>query len=628
VPRNTPSSGSYSHAFLTRASSPAPQPLSLFVDESPEFHNPYSDLSLFLYQTMKEEIVLSGHTKKWSTKLQEKLLQTITPEFQRKFPQYRLSISGLRKIWDKITDLLEQIAEQKEALSPEGTLNLSFWIREHLRQFVHLYASHPAPYHWARHLAIKISECMVIIDGTRTHIDHLSKMIWSVQKHLITPSHGPLKTPYDERDPIDPLIAKLILEKTTQDPHITLDQLEHYVQEALEGMRELPTFHSIEWITCSVSALLAEKLYPSCRLHTAFTTEEKKALLQFIESHRELCRNAGLSFTDSEVVRRIIALYRLACQLPKNISKEELKQAILAVYPLYRETELPPLPQMIYAFISAQCVLMKTEEYCYSKDFVVNAIIKSYDQVRSLPLIDYDDPELLDLITWKILSERERFLEKLPYRVGLRIEEAIADVVIDNPKLSFSSCSHRTVQLFKRNQQTASLKKEDALRRRISLWSIQNDMLCHCLRLDHASPLLQIIMQKLEEKGISHPTRFISEVSQIYLEQYPHLAVYASQLAVKIGVLYKYAWYHSGRKGETTSWKRFLEWHIAHLLAHRAQYEEDTTPQPCQREEWIPQILDRLQELCQKMVPFIPFDRSFAKTLVEQNTSFTPGSFD
>src|SRR5438034_409684 len=83
-------------------SSFASRSLLFFVDESPEFHNPYSDLNLFLYQKIKEEIPLLGKVKKWSIKLQEELLQKITPDFQKKFPQYRLSVSAMRKIWDKV----------------------------------------------------------------------------------------------------------------------------------------------------------------------------------------------------------------------------------------------------------------------------------------------------------------------------------------------------------------------------------------------------------------------------------------------------------------------------------------------------------------------------------------------
>ena len=58
------------------------------VDESPEFHDPYSDLSLFLSHRIKQEMDSSDPSVRWTVKLQEELLSKITPEFQKKFPQY------------------------------------------------------------------------------------------------------------------------------------------------------------------------------------------------------------------------------------------------------------------------------------------------------------------------------------------------------------------------------------------------------------------------------------------------------------------------------------------------------------------------------------------------------------
>src|ERR1700738_4202910 len=72
------------------------------VDELAEFYDPYSDLNLFLVQKITQEMRHCGNSKKWSLKIQEVLLKKISPEFQKKFPRYRLGVAALKKTWEKI----------------------------------------------------------------------------------------------------------------------------------------------------------------------------------------------------------------------------------------------------------------------------------------------------------------------------------------------------------------------------------------------------------------------------------------------------------------------------------------------------------------------------------------------
>jgi len=104
------------------------------VDDSPDFHDPFSDLNLFLSQKIMQEMRESGFAKKWCVKIQEELIEKITPEFQKKFPQYRLGISALRKTWEKIAYYSQQIRHQKEAITQDGKLNIHFFIKENLKQ--------------------------------------------------------------------------------------------------------------------------------------------------------------------------------------------------------------------------------------------------------------------------------------------------------------------------------------------------------------------------------------------------------------------------------------------------------------------------------------------------------------
>ena len=71
------------------------------IDETEDFYDPFSELSLFLSTKIKKEIQGSGSIKQWSGKIQTDLLAKILPEFKQKFPKYRLGASALKKVWEK-----------------------------------------------------------------------------------------------------------------------------------------------------------------------------------------------------------------------------------------------------------------------------------------------------------------------------------------------------------------------------------------------------------------------------------------------------------------------------------------------------------------------------------------------
>src|ERR1700722_3274913 len=142
------------------------------VDDSPEFYDPYSDLNLFLSQKIKQEMQHCGSSKKWSLKIQEELVFKIAPEFQRKFPQYRLGISALKRTWDKIAYYSQQIEQQKDAIADDGKLNVHFFIKENLKNYTALKNPvHLHPCHFAHQLAIKLSECIATMDGVRPRLN-------------------------------------------------------------------------------------------------------------------------------------------------------------------------------------------------------------------------------------------------------------------------------------------------------------------------------------------------------------------------------------------------------------------------------------------------------------------------
>ncbi len=218
------------------------------IDEAPDFHDPFSELNLFLSQKVKQEMCHCGNSKKWSVKLQDELLYKITPEFQQKFPHYRLGVSALKKTWEKVAFYSQQIQHQKEALTQAGKLNVSFFIKENLKSLPQLKNTcHIHPYHFAHQLALKMSECIATVDGIRPKLDELTQMIWSIQRHLIPNLHPQhFKSPYDEYSKIDKLIVKTILEISAQHPQISQQELAFQVKEALNYLHNLPSLSTIE----------------------------------------------------------------------------------------------------------------------------------------------------------------------------------------------------------------------------------------------------------------------------------------------------------------------------------------------------------------------------------------------
>lgn len=569
------------------------------VDELAEFYDPFSDLNLFLVQKITQQMRHFGNSKKWSVKIQEELLKNISCEFQKKFPHYRLGTSALKKTWEKIAYYSQQIQQQKEAITQDGKLNIHFFIKENFKQFPtlkNLSSLHPS--HFAHQLGMKLSECIATIDGVRPRLDHLTKLIWSIQRHLISER---TKCAYDECDKIDKLIVKTIVEITANEPQIGHRELEFKVREVMQSLSELPNFATVDNIIASISALLAEKLYPTSPFHNLFFTEQKSACIQFIQRHSALCKSDVGPSSMTELVRRIAALYTLASGLPKDLSEEQIASAVNACYPTAL-AERPDLPQSLYAFLSAELVLMRNEHYCHSPAFVLQAMQRAYREATLLPELVQDQRDMLEIVIWKTLSETEGLLEKLPYKKGLRIEEEIAAILIENPKKSFSSLVTASAQFFKRTKELLDVKKCSEIERKIHMWVIQGDMLHSATAVDSDSFLMKLICKERNFSG-SHQ-QFVSHICQEYLKSHPEIAIYAGQLSQRVWILYKHAWYTLFNVEQRSSYERFLQWHASSLRAAHPKMDKE-------------HCLDKLAEVVAKMLPLVPFDRKHCSDLIK-----------
>lgn len=260
------------------------------IDEAPDLHDPYSDLSLFLAQQIKEEIQKDIAPKKWTLYLQDQLIKKIAPEFQKRFPKYRLGISALKKIWDKMTYFSHFFEYQKEALTPEGKLNIPFLIRENFKDLLfgsRKFSFHP--YLLAQQLGLKISECLATYDGVRPVLQQMTKMIWSVQRHLIHPQKIPfIHTAYDKLDTWDKLILKIMLTITSQRPLVSQEELQTQVRQELLNLKDFP-YSSLKTLIPIVSVTLANQLYKEAEFHKRLTDQAKSLIHDFFNQCSHLC---------------------------------------------------------------------------------------------------------------------------------------------------------------------------------------------------------------------------------------------------------------------------------------------------------------------------------------------------
>ncbi|MCX6991056.1 MAG: hypothetical protein NTX49_08365 [Chlamydiae bacterium] len=572
------------------------------IDEMPDFHDPYSEVNLFLSERIKTEIKHCQTEKKWTLKFQEDLIHRITPEFRKKFPHYRLGVMAIKKTWEKVIYYTQQIEGHTDALSKDGSLNIAFFIKENLKQYAHLRQKRsPASYHYAHQLASKISEFSATIDGKKPEWDFLTRTIWSMQKHLLIGTTLQSTSPYDEPNKTDHLIQKILLEITAKEGMIAQKDLEHKIIQSLDSLHELGEFSTLDKIACSSSALLAEKLYPYSPFHTQYSYEEKSALLSFIERHSSLYKLTNASLKIPELVRRIVALYTLSIGLPRNLSEEEINAAVDGCYPLVRN-ERPPFSQAVYAFISAELQLMKNDQFCKSVDFVKKTVFQSYLETISLPKFEGSEINTLQIIIWKTLSNSEGFLEKLPYKIGQKIDEEIGYILVDNPCLGFEAVIRSVVRFFQIAKEISEKNLSKDLREKAYLASMQGDMIASSAIIDEEIPLIELMKEMQKPGPVENPTLFVASVIQAYLRKYPDLAIYASQVSSKTWIYFKCLWYTRIEAKEPTVFDRFIAWHSSLLRSQGVASGK--------------QLTCKLQEICNRSLPLIPLDTDYLSELL------------
>ena len=562
------------------------------IDEVPELYHPYSEVNLFLSRRMKQEMQ-NAPTKSWSIQLEQYLLEKMTPKFQKKFPQFRISVSSIKKTWEKLILYTKQIQDQPEAITDEGKVNIPFLIKQNLKNYLHLKRPNfSVPYYPAYQIASRISECVAAIDGEEPRLEELTKMIWTTQCQL-DPNLNYHISPYHEYNQVDELIVKTILDETAKYPNITHLQLEYNVLMSLRTLYTFPLSISEEIMHDYTSLLIADKLYPTISFETFFSKKQKVYLENFLRRH-SLCSKSKSALCDQ--LKRIIALYALATQMPKTLNQLELKEAILSVFPVNKEKK-PNLPQVVYTFIMTELALMQNDHLCHSVEHVLFTIWNVYQEAILLPNL-VEKKELLEILIWKNLTLDKELLEKIPSCITGKIEEEIANALIDNPKQSFYHLLQVTNQFFKKIKELIKNKKWLEIEKKIYPWVIQGDMLCQRIEIGIDPFLLQFIYQKWTQATFKTHEQFINQVYEEYLQKYPKLSIYADQLSKRIWTLYKYAWYNLFSYSTESCIERFIKWHILYI-------------KPLSSEE----LHSHINKLSQDILPLVPIDAKLCEKL-------------
>lgn len=482
------------------------------IDETEEFHDPFSDLNLFLAKSIKQEILREKNPKKWSHKIASLLFKEILPEFTKKFPIYRLGHTALRKTWEKVRYYLDRFEEEKKALYPDGKLNIEYLIKKNLASWKSKNASTDThPYHTASLIALKISECIALINGERASLEKLTDTIWSMQKHLLPKKEIEKKAPITQYDPLDKIITGLQLEELAKNPILSSSSLQKAVHTRLEGLQEIEKIRSIDDLHPYLASFLAETL-------------DRSPL------------SMRLSFVTEKNIEDILFLAPFVHKLSKKELEENLQASIHYVSSLSKGTcllYLPVIREEIFQFIDR-----KKE----SKN-LLSSLLDLFEKMEKCPLFQELSPLALEIFLWKHIEK------PLPDALATTLSTFLASTHIENPEISLSETVQETLKTLKKIKGITFSHLEE----KVHLWSLQHDMAASTLPSAQDSPLLALLQQL-------GPLP-LSTLQEKVRKAYPILSSWEEHLSHKVIFLYKHLWYTAYCQENESAHDRFLAWH-------------------------------------------------------------------
>ena len=584
------------------------------LNETEEFYDPFSDVSLFLAKRVKDEVLKEKDPQKWSTKIERLLLNKILPEFTRQFPRYRLGKFALKKTWNKVSYYTKGITRHTNAFTDQGNLNVDFMIRKNLNELTKTHSfSDVNPVNLAGNLALKISECIATVDGERLNLDNLTRRIWAVQKHLIPKNNETNRLNLEKYDPLDKLIVRFQLEQIAESPTMPQVEVAKNLRKKIETMRQLSKISQIEEIEAELSQALAEKLTPVLKIHDKISKEEMETIISFIKKHKQMyeTKNGALTQRDYiQLVQRILFLYQLSMNLSEKEAKFNLQTAISYVHSLSSEAFSPKCPvlrQKIYTLINYEITKIKQKMVSDPITEVLNTLLSVFNDAKGLPRLSNELFSDLEVLTWKVLSDEKQLKAKLPAYLKEFVHEELANVHIESKSMPFQKIVQMTIHYLKKIR---TIDTSD-LDFKIGLWTIQNDMVCRWLHFDNNHAILKSIKRTWkdvarDDRCLVSSKEFVELVLKKHLENNKQLSGWKDILRKRILILYKYFWYNQSK--EETSYSRFLKWHLNELnTAQERQFTET--------------IVTSLENISNTLVPLTPLKTEHCRSLVYETNA-------
>lgn len=588
------------------------------VEEANDFHDPFSELSLFLAKRLKKEIVKDNHPKRWSQNIQKTLLAEVLPEFREHFPHYRLGISALKKTWEKIHYYVKHL-EKHYAYSQNGKLDISYLIRENLSVFFEkeLPSSHIS-FHYAHHITGKISECIAAIDGESVEKSKLTKVIWAMQKQLI-PSFDKASSPYESIDTLDKLLIRFQLEIISETPLLSQEELQEKLITKIKGLLSINRIRNFRELTPQISSIIADKMYPSSPLHSLYPKESLHHLEKFIQDeHKRFIKEYNKITASSRIAftRRLLFVFRLKESLDRQTAYKGLKSAIEYIYSL-RSSDFnvgkPVIRREIFHFINQEILLAEKRGVKNIKTNLINTLLSLFDRMQALPSFPVEKIHMLEVVIWKNIKEDLQDSWKIPVHLIQTIEDEIASLYLDHANSPFLDIVELSIKHLKRISELNCNNIND----KTHYWSIQNLTLASHLKFSKDHTIFKILLEEmklLNIKNLPH-SEIINIVTKKFLKKHQGLIPWKKSIRKRVSLYYLHYYFFYMKEKNETPFDRFQKWHL-----HSLMYDKQSVFKEF--------YLAELSSITRSLLPYIPFVESYVKQILhEEEKSITASGY-
>ncbi len=398
------------------------------VHELEEFHDPFSDISLFLSKRIKAEITTHGSSREWSAQIEQDLLRKILPEFKARFPRHRLGLFALKKAFEKVAYFYEKLYGNQAI---KGELDLNQLIRENLCQYLEA-GAYPCIKSLAEQIAINVSECVATLEGKKTPIANLMAQIYATLKALLP--KVAVQNPFHEYDARDALIVKHQIETIAEHPEITYCQLQAVVEQKLSLLHELPAPHKNAKLETLIACKLGQKWTHT--LKTKLCEKELAILGQLVEEEYAAGNPAP------KIARHLDVTFVMA----KSCYTNEAPSKLLDFY--------------------QQEILCEFEESGHSETQKQIERMGNLEQFLTLSSSE------AKATIWTLIAQTQPASSPL---LSDLVENEIAATIHTGNKQEFWSIVQTTLLSFKKSKEI--LKVQEGLEEKITFWTLQGELI-------------------------------------------------------------------------------------------------------------------------------------------------------